>query len=146
MTDKFGTIIYKTRNRYFMKIFLAIFLSLVITTISYAQVNNVIHTSRNKILVWNEKSKQWDGEEIVYRPVKFTLKNGVYYVTDKNKSRYTLHTKGIIEKFKKYNTLVFDKATDEENNKCMFSISTFPDGIRVIAIGYKGYLINYFEK
>ena len=93
MTDKFGTIIYKTRNRYFMKIFLAIFLSLVITTISYAQVNNVIHTSRNKILVWNEKSKQWDGEEIVYRPVKFTLKNGVYYVTDKNKSRYTLHTK-----------------------------------------------------
>jgi hypothetical protein len=129
-----------------MKIFLTMFIAFLITTISYAQVNNVINTTRNKILVWNEKSKQWDSEGIVFRPVKFTFKNGVYYVTDKNKSRYTLHTKGTVEKFEKYNTLVFDKATDEDNNKCMFSISTFPDGIRVIAIGYKGYLINYFEK
>ena len=129
-----------------MKIFLTMFIAFLITTISYAQVNNVINTTRNKILVWNEKSKQWDSEGIVFRPVKFTFKNGVYYVTDKNKSRYTLHTKGTVEKFEKYNTLVFDKATDEDNNKCMFSISTFPDGIRVIAIGYKNYLINYYEK
>lgn len=128
-----------------MKSFFAIFIAFALTTMSYAQVNNVIHTARNKILVWNEKSKHWDSEGIVHRPVKFTFKNGVYYVTDKNKSRYTLHTKGTVEKFEKYNTLVFDKATDEDNNKCMFSISTFPDGIRVIAIGYKGYLINYYE-
>ena len=59
-----------------MKKLITIIITIAITTISYAQVNNVIHTSRNKILVWNEKSKQWDGEEIVYRPVKFTLKNG----------------------------------------------------------------------
>ena len=129
-----------------MKKLITIIITIAITTISYAQVNNVINTTRNKILIWNKKSKQWDGEGIVYRPVKFSLKNGVYYVTDKNKSRYTLHTKGTVEKFEKYNTLVFNKATDEDNNKCMFSISTFPDGIRVIAIGYKGYLINYFEK
>ena len=126
-----------------MKKLITLVITIVITMNCYAQV---IHTTRNKILVWDVKSKQWVSEGIVYRPVKFTLKNGVYYVTDKNKSRYTLHTKGIIEKFKKYNTLVFDKATDEENNKCMFSISTFPDGIRVIAIGYKGYLINYYEE
>ena len=128
-----------------MKIFLTMFIAFLITTMSYAQVNNVINTTHNKILVWNKKSKQWDGEGIVYRPVKFSLKNGVYYVTDKNKSRYTLHTKGTVEKFEKYNTIVFGKATDEDNNKCMFSISTFPDGIRVIAIGYKNYLINYYE-
>ena len=130
-----------------MKIFFAMFIAFGITTMScYAQVNNVINTTRNKILIWNEKLKHWDSEGIVHRPVKFTLKNGVYYVTDKNKSRYTLHTKGTVEKFEKYNTLVFNKATDEDNNKCMFSISTFPDGIRVIAIGYKNYLINYYEK
>lgn len=129
-----------------MKIFLAMFIAILLTTISYAQVNNVIHTTRNKILVWDVKSKQWVSEGSVYRPVKFTLKNGVYYVTDKNSSKYTLHTKGTVEKLEKYNTLVFNKATDEQNNKCMFSISTFPDGIRVIAIGYKNYLINYYEE
>jgi hypothetical protein len=129
-----------------MKKLITIIITIAITTISYAQVNNVINTTRNKILIWNKKSKQWDSEGIVYRPVKFSLKNGVYYVTDKNLSKYTLHTKGTVEKFEKYNTLVFNKATDEDNNKCMFSISTFPDGIRVIAIGYKNYLINYYEK
>ena len=129
-----------------MKKLITIIITIAITTISYAQVNNVINTTRNKILIWNKKSKQWDSEGIVYRPVKFSLKNGVYYVTDKNSSKYTLHTKGTVEKFEKYNTLVFNKATDEDNNKCMFSISTFPDGIRVIAIGYKNYLINYYEK
>ena len=41
-----------------MKIFLTMFIAFLITTISYAQVNNVINTTRNKILVWNEKSKQ----------------------------------------------------------------------------------------
>jgi hypothetical protein len=126
-----------------MKKLITLVITIVITMSCYAQV---IHTVRNKILVWNEKSKHWDSEGIVHRPVKFTFKNGVYYVTDKNLSKYTLHTKGIVEKFEKYNTLVFNKATDEDNNKCMFSISTFPDGIRVIAIGYKGYLINYYEQ
>ena len=57
-----------------MKIFLTMFIAFLITTISYAQVNNVINTTRNKILVWNEKSKQWDSEGIVHRPVKFTFK------------------------------------------------------------------------
>ena len=129
-----------------MKKLMTLVITIVITMSCYAQVNNVINTVRNKILVWNQETKHWDSEGIVFRPVKFTFKNGVYYVTDKNKSRYTLHTKGTVEKFEKYNTLVFDKATDEDNNKCMFSISTFPDGIRVIAIGYKNYLINYYEQ
>ena len=126
-----------------MKKLITLVITIVITMSCYAQV---IHTVRNKILIWNKKSKQWDSEGMVYRPVKFTLKNGVYFVTDKNSSKYTLHTKGTVEKFEKYNTLVFNKATDEDNNKCMFSISTFPDGIRVIAIGYKNYLINYYEE
>ena len=130
-----------------MKKLITLVITITITTMScYAQVNNVIHTVRTRTLIWNLKSKQWDLLRTSDNARIFTLINGVYYVDDKAKSKYTLHTIGINDYSPIYNTLVFNKATDEDNNKCMFSISTFPDGIRVIAIGYKNYLINYYEK
>ena len=121
-------------------------LALLISTIGYAQVNNVIHTARTKTLIWNEKSKQWDLLRTSNNARIFTLINSVYYVDDKAKSKYTLHSIGINDYSQIYNTVTYKNTTDEENDKCGFSISTFPDGLRVVAIEYQNYSICYFEK
>lgn len=129
-----------------MKIFSVMILALLISTIGYAQVNNVIHTARTKTLIWNEKSKQWDLLRTSNNARIFTLINSVYYVDDKAKSKYTLHSIGINDYSQIYNTVTYKNTTDEENDKCGFSISTFPDGLRVVAIEYQNYSICYFEK
>ena len=129
-----------------MKIFSVMILALLISTIGYAQVNNVIHTARTRTLIWNEKSKQWDLLRTSNNARTFTLINGVYYVDDRANSKYTLHSIGINDYSQIYNTVTYKNTTDEENDKCGFSISTFPDGLRVVAIEYKNYSICYFEK
>ena len=129
-----------------MKIFLAISIAILTTTMSYAQVNNVIHTIRTRTLIWNLKSKQWDLLRTSNNPMTFTLIKGVYHVDDKARSKYTLHSIGIVDYSKIYNTITYKNTTDEENDKCGFSISTFPDGLRVVAIEYQNYSICYFEK
>ena len=129
-----------------MKIFSVIILALLISTIGYAQVNNVIHTARTRTLIWNEKSKQWDLLRTSNNAMTFTLIKGVYHVDDKARSKYTLHSIGIVDYSKIYNTTTYKNTTDEENDKCGFSISTFPDVLRVVAIEYQNYSICYFEK
>jgi hypothetical protein len=112
----------------------------------YAQVNNVIHTVRTRTLIWNLKSKQWDLLRTSDNARIFTLINGVYYVDDKAKSKYTLHSIGVNDYSPIYNTITYKNTTDEINDRCGFSISTFPDGLRVIAIEYQNYSIIYYEK
>jgi hypothetical protein len=129
-----------------MKIFSVMILALLLSTIGYAQVNNVIHTARTRTLIWNEKSKQWDLLRTSNNARTFTLINGVYYVDDRANSKYTLHSIGINDYSQIYNTVTYKNTTDEENDKCGFSISTFPDGLRVVAIEYQNYSICYFEK
>ena len=121
-------------------------LALLISTIGYAQVNNVIHTARTRTLIWNEKSKQWDLLRTSNNAMTFTLIKGVYHVDDRARSKYTFHSIGIVDYSKIYNTTTYKNTTDEENDKCGFSISTFPDGLRVVAIEYQNYSICYFEK
>ena len=129
-----------------MKIFLVMLLALLITTIGYAQVNNVIHTVRTRTLIWNLKSKQWDLLRTSNNARTFTLINGVYYVDDRANSKYILHSIGINDYSQIYNTITYKNTTDEENDRCGFSISTFPDGLRVVAVEYQNYSICYFEK
>ena len=129
-----------------MKIFLAVSIALLTTTIGYTQVNNVIHTVRTRTLIWNLKSKQWDLLRTSNNSMTFTLIKGVYHVDDKARSKYTLHSIGIDDYSKIYNTVTYKNTTDEENDKCGLSISTFPDGLRVVAIEYQNYSICYFEK
>ena len=112
-----------------MKIFLAVSIALLTTTIGYTQVNNVIHTVRTRTLIWNLKSKQWDLLRTSNNPMTFTLIKGVYHVDDKARSKYTLHSIGIDDYSKIYNTVTYKNTTDEENDKCGLSISTFPDGL-----------------
>jgi len=129
-----------------MKIFLAVSIALLTTTIGYTQVNNVIHTVRTRTLIWNLKSKQWDLLRTSNNSMTFTLIKGVYHVDDKARSKYTLHSIGIDDYSKIYNTVTYKNTTDEINDRCGFSISTFPDGLRVVAIEYQNYSICYFEK
>ena len=130
-----------------MKKLITLVITITITTMScYAQVNNVIHTVRTRTLIWNLKSKQWDLLRTSDNARIFTLINGVYYVDDKAKSKYTLHSIGINDYSPIYNTITYKNTTDEINDKCGFSISTFPDGLRVVAIEYQNYSIIYYEK
>jgi len=129
-----------------MKKLITLVITIVITMSCYAQVNNVIHTVRTRTLIWNLKTKQWDLLRTSNNARIFTLINGVYYVDDKARSKYTLHSIGIDDYSKIYNTVTYKNTTDEINDRCGFSISTFPDGLRVVAVEYQNYSICYFEK
>ena len=127
-----------------MKKLITLVITIVITTMSYAQVEDVLYSNSNQMCVWSFRLEKWTCKDTVYCPIKFTLINEVFYLNDKTESKYILHEKGNYEEHEGYSAIFFDNSTDQNNEKCMFSIFTSLTGSKVIIITYKNYSIEYF--
>ena len=127
-----------------MKIFLAMLLALLITTIGYAQDSTVLKSEAQKICTWNDTLRDWDCPDVLYKEVTIVLKNEVFYVNDEHNSKYTLNTKGDLTKHDEYNLIVFKNVIDKDDKECVLSMITDVNGNTSMYIDYKNKQLRYF--
>ena len=127
-----------------MKIFFAMLLALLITTIGYAQDSTVLKSEAQKMCTWNDTLRDWDCPDVLYKEVTIVLKNEVFYVNDEHNSKYTLNTKGDLTKHDEYNLIVFKNVIDKDDKECVLSMITDVNGNTSMYIDYKNKQLRYF--
>ena len=127
-----------------MKIFLAMLLALLITTIGYAQDSTVLKSEAQKMCTWNDTLRDWDCPDVLYKEVTIVLKNEVFYVNDEHNSKYTLNTKGDLTKHDEYNLIIFKNVIDKDDKECVLSMITLVNGNTSMYIDYKNKQLRYF--
>ena len=131
-----------------MKKLITLVITIVITTMSYAQE---LHCNSNMMCEWDYKTKKWDCQDTTYwnRPIKFTFKNNTVHVNDKNKSVYHLDNEpdssqaGVLNGVN-WTSIGWYNTRDEQNKKCVFIIYTLSNGQKTVEITYKNFLHQYF--
>ena len=127
-----------------MKIFFAMLLALLITTIGYAQDSTVLKSEAQKMCTWNDTLRDWDCPDVLYKEVTIVLKNEVFYVNDEHNSKYTLNTKGDLTKHDEYNLIIFKNVIDKDDKECVLSMITDVNGNTSMYIDYKNKQLRYF--
>ena len=84
-----------------MKKLIAIVITIVITTMSYAQDSTILRAQAQQSCTWDEEFKDWYCIDFKYEGATFVLKKEVFYVNDRNHSKYILSSVSdkIIEPF-----------------------------------------------
>ena len=127
-----------------MKKLIAIVITIVITTIGYAQDSTILRAQAQQSCTWDEEFKDWYCIDFKYEPAILVLKNEVFYVNDRYHSKYALNGKGDKTDHKGFTSIVFNNATNKEGKKCILSIITYSNGNRTMFIAYRTNQLRYF--
>ena len=128
-----------------MKIFLVMFIALLITTMScFAQDSTVLKSEAQNMCTWNDTFRDWDCSDVLYKEVAIVLKNEIFYINDEYDSKYKLTSKGDLTKYDDYNLIVFNNVIDKDGERCILSMITLVNGNTSMYIDYKNKQLRYF--
>tara|TARA_R110000868_G_scaffold14285_8_gene66399 strand:+ start:14147 stop:14545 length:399 start_codon:yes stop_codon:yes gene_type:complete len=127
-----------------MKKLIAIVITIVITTIGYAQDSTILRAQAQQSCTWDEEFKDWYCIDFKYEGATFILKNEVFYVNDRYKSKYFLNGKGDYTDHNGFNSIIFKNVKDKDGKKCILSIITYSNGNSTMYIAYQTKQLRYF--
>ena len=131
-----------------MRKLITIVVTIVITTMSYAQDSTILRAKAQQSCTRDDGFKDWYCIDFKYEGATFILKNEVFYVTDDHsKAKYILKEKGDVKQHNGFSRIVFQNVIDKDGKRCAITIITYTNGNRVIYIAYeKKQMRYYFEK
>jgi len=127
-----------------MKKLIAIVITIVITTIGYAQDSTILRAQAQQSCTWDEEFKDWYCIDFKYEGATFVLKKEVFYVNDRNHSKYILNGKGNYTDHNGFNSIIFKNVRDKDRKKCILSIITYSNGNSTMFISYQTKQLRYF--
>lgn len=123
---------------------MTLIITIVITTMSYAQDSTILRAQAQQSCTWSERFKDWYCIDFKYEPATFILKNEVFYVNDRYNSKYVLNGKGDYTDHNGFNSIIFKNVRDKDRKKCILSIITYTNGNSTMYIAYRTKQLRYF--